>query len=125
MSSEFFNELKNEEALLPIIQSQKHLFTSEPQCLTDNDAEYIIKGIKHFFETVIVIQYEIQNTIEDQILSEVQVKILKLESAHGLKLKGMIPLNEDDQIKFNEKRYTYIILNKDNSQKEFPHLNIS
>jgi hypothetical protein len=37
----------------------------------------------------------------------------------------MIPLNEDDQIKFNEKRYTYVILNKDNSQKEFPHLNIS
>ena len=71
MSSEFFNELKNEEALLPIINSQKHLFTSEPQALTDNDAEYVIKGIKHFFETVIVIQYEIQNTIEDQILSEV------------------------------------------------------
>jgi coatomer subunit gamma len=117
--------LKNEEALAPILSSQKHLFTSEPQNLTDNDAEYVIKGVKHFFETVIVIQYEIMNTIEDQILSEVQVKITKLESAHGLKLKGMIPLNEDDQIKFNEKRYSYVVLNKDNAQKEFPHINIA
>jgi hypothetical protein len=30
MISEFFNEMKNEEALAPILSSQKHLFTSEP-----------------------------------------------------------------------------------------------
>lgn len=59
-----------------------------------------------------MLQYEIQNTLEDQILSEVQVKISKLESAHGLKLKGMVPLHEEDQIKFNDKKFAYVILNK-------------
>ena len=37
----------------------------------------------------------------------------------------MIPLHEEDTIHFNEKRYSYVILNKDNSQKEFPHITIS
>jgi hypothetical protein len=46
----YFEELKNEEALQPIVSSQKHLYSSEPQPMTDNDAEYTIKGIKHFFE---------------------------------------------------------------------------
>ena len=111
-SSAYFQELKNEEALQPILTSQRHLFSSEAQNLTENDAEYVIKGVKHFFDTVIVVQYEIQNTLEDQILSEVQVKISKLESAHGLKLKGIVPLHEEDQIKYNEKRFAYIILSK-------------
>lgn len=123
--SAYFEELKNEEALQPILTSQRHSFSSEAQNLTENDAEYVIKGIKHFFETVVVLQYEIQNTLEDQILSEVQVKISKLESAHGLKLKGMVPLHEEDQIKFNEKRFAYIILSKAAGQNEFPHITIS
>jgi len=107
------------------LTSQRHLFSSEAQDLTENDAEYVIKGIKHFFETVIVVQYEIQNTLEDQILSEVQVKISKLESAHGLKLKGIVPLHEEDQIKYNEKRFAYIILSKADGKYEFPHITIS
>lgn len=123
--SAYFEELKNEEALQPILTSQRHSFSSEAQNLTENDAEYVVKGIKHFFETVIVLQYEIQNTLEDQILSEVQVKISKLESAHGLKLKGMVPLHEEDQIKFNDKKFAYVILNKAEGQNEFPHITIS
>jgi len=48
--------------------------------LTENDAEYVIKAVKHFFEDILIVQYEIQNTIEDQILSEVQIKISKFET---------------------------------------------
>ena len=48
--------------------------------MTENDAEYVIKAVKHFFEDILIVQYEIQNTIEDQILSEVQIKISKFET---------------------------------------------
>ena len=78
--------------------------------MTENDAEYVIKAVKHFFEDILIVQYEIQNTIEDQILSEVQIKISKFETLHGLKMKGMIPLDEEDQIKYNEKRFAYVVL---------------
>ena len=70
-SNKFLTELKNEEALASIHQSQELRFSSQPQSLTENDAEYIVTAVKHFFESVIVVQYEIKNTLEDQILSNV------------------------------------------------------
>ena len=117
--------MQNEEALQSLISQQKHVYSTAVQALTESDAEYVIVAIKHFFENVVVLQYQIHNTIEDQILSNVQIKITNLESAHGLKVKGTIPLNEDDTIKYNEKRFAYVILSNENCQTPYPHLKIS
>jgi hypothetical protein len=57
-------------------------------------------------------------------LSKVQIKLSSFESSHGLKVKGTIPLNEDDRIKYNEKRFTYIVLTRDESFK-YPQAKIS
>lgn len=54
-----------------------------------------------------------------------QIKISKLETPHGLKMKGMIPLHEEDQIKFDEKRFAYIILSRESATNAYPHLTIS
>lgn len=39
------------------------------------------------------------------------MKINKFDSPSGLKVKGSVPLHEDDRIKYNEKRCAYVILN--------------
>ena len=54
-----------------------------------------------------------------------QVKVTNFESASGLKYKGAIPLHEDDQIKFNEKRYAYLILSTDASSTPYPSVKIA
>jgi len=78
--SAYFQEMQNEEALQGLISSQKHIYSTAMQELTESDAEYVIVAVKHFFEKVVILQYQIQNTIEDQILSNVQVKLNNLES---------------------------------------------
>lgn len=123
--SAYFQEMQNEEALQGLISSQKHIYSTAVQELTESDAEYVIVAIKHFFEKVVILQYQIQNTIEDQILSNVQVKLNNLESEQGLKVKGTVPLNEDDKIKYNEKRFAYIILSNEACQTPYPHVKIS
>lgn len=121
----FLEEMKNEEALAPFLESETHRFSTKVQDLTEKDSEYLISVVKHFYDKICILQYEIQNTLEDQILSNVQLKISKFESKHGLKMKGMIPLHEDDQIKFNQKRYAYIVLDLQNSTSKFPSLTIA
>ena len=48
-----------------------------------------------------------------------------MESPHDLKIKGTVPLLEEDQIKFMEKRFAYIILSRDSNITQYPHLKIS
>ena len=54
-----------------------------------------------------------------------QVKISNAETQHNLKVKGTVPLNEEDQIKYNEKRYVYVILDKSACTTTYPSLKIS
>jgi hypothetical protein len=40
-------------------------------------------------------------------------------------MKGMIPLHEEDQIKYNDKKFAYIVLNLDGATTSYPHLVVS
>lgn len=53
------------------------------------------------------------------------MKITNFESVSGLKYKGAIPLHEDDQIKFNEKRYAYLILTSEESSTSYPSVKVA
>lgn len=119
------NELMNEEALQSVVGNQQRLYSTSHQNLTESDDIYVITAFKHVFQEVIILQYEILNTLEDQILSKVNIKINNAESQHNLKVKGNVPLNEDDQIKYNERRYAYVILDKTGCTSEYPSLKIS
>lgn len=37
----------------------------------------------------------------------------------------MIPLHEEEQIKYNEKKYAYVIMNSQDCSSPYPHLKIS
>jgi len=43
--------------------------------LTENEAEYVVRCIKHIYEECIVLQFIVQNTIEDQLLKNVSVAL--------------------------------------------------
>jgi uncharacterized membrane-anchored protein len=57
--------MKNEEALSQFIESETHRYSTNVQELTAKDSEYLISVVKHFFEKICIVQYEIQNTLED------------------------------------------------------------
>lgn len=56
--------------------------------------------MKHFYDNLVVVQFGIKNTLEDQALSKVTLKIANFETESGLSVKGVIPLAEGDSIKY-------------------------
>lgn len=114
--STFLKELRAEESMADLLASDKHIYSTAPQQLTEQDAEYVIQCVKHVFEAHVILQYEIHNSIEDQILSKVNVKLTNFSSSSGgVKVKGAVPLNEDDQIKYDEKKFAYVVLKRESA----------
>lgn len=48
-----------------------------------------------------------------------------VDSGYGLKLEKVVHLNGSEQIKFNEKKYVYLILSKQNCEHPFPQAKIN
>jgi len=89
--------------------------------LNDQSAEYVVSTIKHFFDRFIVVQYMINNTLEDHILSEVKMKVMAVESpGYNLKLFRVVNMDQQDSIKVNQKKYVYIVLTKEDCEHPFP-----
>jgi coatomer subunit gamma len=61
---------------LPEFSSLGRAFRSSAECaLTENEMEYVVTCTKHIFETHVVLQFSILNTIDDQRLKNAFVKI--------------------------------------------------
>jgi coatomer protein complex subunit gamma len=54
--------------------------SSQPVPLTESETEYVVQCTKHMFQTHVVLQFTVQNTIEDQRLDNVTVLIDDSES---------------------------------------------
>ena len=48
-----------------LLEGQSHFFSTQPQELTESDAEYVIACVKHVFTKNVILQYQIANSIED------------------------------------------------------------
>lgn len=79
-------EMASHPDLAPIINSSKHIYSSQISAVNDSSAEYVVQTVKHFFDNVIIVQYSITNTLEDQILSDVKLNISNVESAYNLQI---------------------------------------
>ena len=49
-------------------------------------------------------------------MSKVQVKLTNFSTTSGVKVKGAVPLNEDDQIKYDEKKFVYVVLKRETAE---------
>lgn len=75
--------------------------------LTESETEYVVTCIKHIFESHIVLQFNVQNTIDDQRLENVTVM---LEGGEDLyEITGEIPA---ESIKYGETANTFTVLQR-------------
>ena len=98
----FMSALLNVEALQTMINGKPCQYTSAVRPINDSTAEYVVSTVKHFYEELVIVQYGIKNTLDDQLLSGVTLKIENFITESGLTVKGVIPLAEGDQIRVAE-----------------------
>jgi coatomer protein complex subunit gamma len=80
---------------VPEFASFGPLFTSsKPTSLTEVETEYVVNCIKHIFPEHIVFQFEVSNTMDDQRLENVYVKMeLSADDAQsGVALVARVPI---------------------------------
>ena len=78
--------------------------SSNPVPLTEIEAEYIVVCIKHVFKEHIVLHFQIENTIEDQILTNVSVSV---SGSEMYEVTGEIP---SQSIMYGTRGNTFTIL---------------
>lgn len=57
------------------LDAGKIFYSSEPSMLTEPETEYVVRCIKHIFDHHLVLQFEINNTLDDQILEDISVSL--------------------------------------------------
>lgn len=79
-------------AVVPGIERLGPLFkTNSPQELTEPETEYRIRMLKHIYARHVVLQFECLNTISDQLLEQVHVR---LEAPTEYEIKSIVPCEE-------------------------------
>lgn len=78
------------------------LKSSLPLELTESETEYVCHCIKHMFHGHIILQFDCTNTLNDQVLENVQID---LEIPDGFKQVVQVPC---DQLIYNQPRSIYV-----------------
>lgn len=85
--------------------------SSRPVQLTESETEYVVQCTKHIFQSHVVLQFSVTNTIDNQRLDNVTVLVDDSES-EIFNASGEIAC---DSIKYGETKYCYTILERDTS----------
>ena len=99
---------------IPELASLGRAFRSTPPVmLTESETEYVVQCTKHIFQNHVVLQFRVQNTIEEQRLDNVTVLIddsdLSTFTASG-EIAG-------DAIKYGESKNCFTILERTNAEE--------
>lgn len=101
----------SEDERLMDFTSEQPLFTTQIQQVNDQNAEYPVSVMKHFYKDHIIFQYLLGNTIEDQRLSDVKFEALKVESETS-QLLGSFGTAEGVNIDYSGQAYMYIVISR-------------
>ena len=94
---------------VPELAELGRVFRSSPLVeLTESETEYVVRCVKHIFESSVVLQFKIQNTIDTQRLDNVTVAIEGEESI--LTVRGVIPC---ETIKYGDTGSCFVLLDRD------------
>lgn len=94
--------MKEVSAIAEFLKNAKHQFSSQVVQINEGTAEYIVSVKKHFYDKFIIVQYGIKNTLEDQKLSKVNLKVQSFTTEQNIKVAGLVPIADEDSIAFNE-----------------------
>jgi len=120
----YTSSLEKVEALKQLTADMHKQYSSVVRPINDTTSEYVVSTVKHFYERLVIIQYGIKNTMDDQILTNVNLKIENFVSESGLTVKGVIPLAEGDSIKVAEMRFIYLLLDRTGSSQPYPQAKV-
>jgi coatomer subunit gamma len=94
---------------IPELASLGRAFRSSlPVMLTESETEYVVQCTKHIFQNHVVLQFSVQNTIENQRLDNVTVLIDDSES-EVFSASGEIPT---EGIKYGESKNCFTVLER-------------
>jgi coatomer protein complex subunit gamma len=77
--------------------------------LTESETEYVVRCIKHTFLNHMVFQFDITNTLNDQLLENVRVE---MEETEGFSVLSNVPI---PHLPFNQPKTTYTLVQLDDS----------
>jgi len=86
--------------------------STSPQMLTEQETEYKVRVLKHTYKAHVVLQFEIMNTLEDQLLENITVEI---EPIDGFEVVAYIPAKA---CKYNEPALAYTVLSFDDEDED-------
>ncbi|XP_025417234.1 coatomer subunit gamma-2 [Sipha flava] len=86
------------------LDAGKLFCSSEPSMLTEPETEYVVRCIKHVFNQHLILQFEITNTLDDQILEDISVV---LDISEGFQY---IDEFKSPSIKYQETGNVYVFL---------------
>jgi len=98
------NNLEELKLLGPLFKS-----SDKPQMLTEAETEYKVRVLKHTYKSHIVLQFEILNTLEDQLIENVMAEV---DAIDGFNVQAYLPAK---QCKYNEPALAYTILQFDHT----------
>ncbi|XP_050534139.1 coatomer subunit gamma-2 [Daktulosphaira vitifoliae] len=79
--------------------------SSEPTMLTEPETEYVVRCIKHVFNQHLILQFEITNTLDDQILENISIE---LEVSEGFSVLDEVKIAS---LKYQETENVFVFLN--------------
>jgi coatomer protein complex subunit gamma len=98
--------------------------SSAPIALTEAETEYVVTCIKHVFKHHIVLEYQVLNTVQDQMLVNVGVNLeLMLDEAES-SIYTIECYVRATQVKYSDKESTYVCL-KHMENTAFPLVTIA
>ena len=112
--------MKEVSAIAEFIKNAKHQFSSQVIQINEGTAEYIVSVKKHFYDKFIIVQYGVKNTLEDQKLSKVSLKVQSFTTEQNIKVAGLVPIADEDSIAYNEQKYMYMMINRQDCEHPYP-----
>jgi coatomer subunit gamma len=96
-------------AIPELAQLGRAFRSAAPVPLTESETEYVVQCTKHIFANNVVLQFSVQNTIEDQRLDNVTVMVDDSD-AEGWTVSGEVPANG---IKYGDTKNCFTILERE------------
>ena len=95
---------------IPELAALGRAFRSTPPVpLTESETEYVVTCVKHIFDKHVVLQFNVQNTIEEQRLDNVTV-LLDESDSEVFTASGEIPISG---IRYGEQKSCFTVLERD------------
>ncbi|KAF8820172.1 coatomer gamma subunit [Cardiosporidium cionae] len=100
--------LKHVEGVVSPAGAGEHLLSSKLQVLTEREAEYNVAVQKHFYASIVVLEFSITNTLPNQILENVEISLRGFDEGSWF-IIGTVPIRK---LLYDSPDYSYVVLGK-------------